>query len=632
MQHQNNLDNLSIARAIIEIEDYCNEIEQGNVFCIDRDKIVLDELLNRLRAFEHIQKNWLRSFGIQANYSKIKKLNTELTPAENQYASITQKDLIHEAINETKKGIGFSIVFAEKLIADMESDRKYLEALHRHSELFAKVKECVSEVIKTNLGIINHVETRLSPTSLPSVYHLATLLKARYIPFNQSTEPLRGKPSEESVYKAACYGHAMDWKDEIEATGLYVGTPRSDKKNYLKHRSQNQNNYIHGKKCPSDGEIAFAVEELIQNLNFNNQIFRLSYGSNNTGHSMGFRQLKNNEIEFYDSNFGVFIFQDISSFKIWLSELLAFYLKDRKYATDFSIMIYKIGVQPLHATASIPQIKTSATLETKTETLLEIEKFKNKHIDNLELGIFNELRKYKPNAAKSPIHTVNHRYLSLKNNVNHAIDLEINRLKNVWIGDSKSKIHALTELKSIITHSNSSENLKFCVAKWLTKKSVIDSQKSNREIIQSSRIGNNPNTTTFQFIQNLVKNFEINLTDVRTKQAELFIKILNMIDLYEATYPILPATIKDICTLLSKSNNDVFDILTKIKNRCSENLTGLFAKTIKSRSEETDFFYKVIKNLDLNNPTSLNHATHALANLSKQITHSSKPAAPTYTS
>jgi len=114
-----NYTELVLARVLVDIEAYQKQVQLS-----DSDNALLNQLENRIRAFEHIQRGWLRSSGILADYWKSKELEKEgvqLTEEEKKrFQTITQEDLINEAIKSMRDGAGFAATFTKELLKDIE--------------------------------------------------------------------------------------------------------------------------------------------------------------------------------------------------------------------------------------------------------------------------------------------------------------------------------------------------------------------------------------------------------------------------------------------------------------------------------------------------------------------------------
>src|SRR5262249_50866862 len=154
-----------------------------------------------------------------------------------------------------------------------------------------------------------------------SPYHLANQLGARFTPSNQGHDPIRGRFSQDIDFEGVCYGHVMSWRDEIESTGRYLGLPRHNKKTF-QYQNQQKQNTLGIKLCKSPIDIWETVDNVIASLN-SDSIYKLGFRTMDSAHVMGLRKLNTGEIEFFDSNSGLFVFKNSTSFRIWLIQLFS---------------------------------------------------------------------------------------------------------------------------------------------------------------------------------------------------------------------------------------------------------------------------------------------------------------------
>lgn len=648
-QQNTRYDGLFIAAALINLENDYNKMLSDKVVCAE-EMIAINELINSLRAFEHIQRGWARGFGKLSNYWKEKQISNPLTESNDKYQKISQQELIDESIHSTKGGAEFAKIFASQLLRDInEVDGRYYKVAQNNKILFQQIKHCSEELVESSENINSKIKVINTIVSRPACF-LARRLNARFIPLFQGLDPLRGKTKATSDFSGACFGHAMSWIHAIEQHDQYLSQPTHDKETFLNQKYQKEDDNIHrldkfGIYYDNVQDIWVMLEKHFSTAD-NNAVFRLCFRQQNSdGHAMGYRKSANEEIEFFDCNLGLFVFKNLETFKIWIFEILSSYLRTE---AKFKIAFHQCGVQNPGSTATIPlverlsedndhnqimdmlpkdpinfcthhsYIKKLSILSTYSPDLRNtIQAAQTNSVKLVESDIYSRLDQFKLHSTSANFYPNDHQYYELKRKVIDAIDIEISRLKNNVIGDSITKINALITLKANIAMADPTQDLTSCVEKWLCTKPHGD--KTHREIIQVGRKTNDKNTKTYQFILNLVTNNEINLSFMKVMRAELLNHIFNIINFYKTSPDTMPTTFKDIVQLLSRNKNDINDVIANIKARCSQNSTGMFTRVIKWRSREVDSFYKTLSKLDLDNPKSIRSVSNKLIDLLEKM-------------
>ncbi|VVC75354.1 hypothetical protein AQUSIP_06440 [Aquicella siphonis] len=639
---------LVLARVLIDIESYQ---KQNKAILSEEENNLFNELKNRIRSFEHIQRGWLRSSGILANYWKTKKLqkSSEITISK-QFLNITQIDLIEESIDAMQHGAGFSLAMMEQLFKDIEDPNgRYHKLARKHRLLFEEIKACVKGVKQAAQSISFSVSKYKSSSVLSDpLYQFANQLGARFILSMQGLDPIRGRLSESIDFEGVCHGHVIKWKDEVESAGKYLALPRHDEKTFSYQNNQGQKE--RGIICKNVMDIWEAVDNVIASLD-THLIYKLSFNRLDAGHAMGLRKLKTGEIEFFDPNLGLFVFKNSTSFRAWIIQL---FLEYRMNHQECMIGLNPIGKQPKGAVATIPELQfsdSSNVLKLKANSFDKKEKVvshsavlsaycsdlqdeilvqQDEMVDSTRSRIYSEIEKLKQNKVvqdgihlKSEKNNQDKYHLLLKERAIHAINAEIGRLHgNIW-GNSESKIDSLRELRWRIHRAHPSLSLSTVVDQWLSDKPK-GRQKTHRQIIQDHRIINDSPARSYDFVRNFVSRYEINPASIRILQAKVLDLIVKFMSLMRDRNE-LPSTFNDIINILSQYNHSSLnELIGKVKQRCSENYTGFFVRIIKGRKEEVDSFYQVMRNIQPHHHQSLLKTSQTLQNLLNQMQKQSK--------
>lgn len=218
-------------------------------------------------------------------------------------------------------------------------------------------------------------------------YRLAENMCAVYYPFAQKLDPLRGKIKKEKRKKnskkeekksntmipffGACYGHVLLATQEVEKSGKNLLLPRYDKETLIKFWSHDNEHLdkqhpavakkiirwdILADKFKQNEAIAHQVEELFDIIisEFHKEFI---YGvaikkPYEFGHLSQIRYISfTQEIEYNDSNLGIFIFPTLDIFNYWFTHHILSYFP---LNTILTLSLIQLGVQPYYASSSIP--------------------------------------------------------------------------------------------------------------------------------------------------------------------------------------------------------------------------------------------------------------------------------------
>lgn len=588
----------------------------------------------RIKAFEHIQISWLRSSGKLANYWKtVNQYEESGKEAKifNSFLNITQIDLINEAIDVLQKGTKFSIIMADQILKDIQNEPQ--------SKLTEKNKIRVEDVKRVAQNNYFQVSLWNANAFLARpIYYLANQLEARYIPFSQRFDPLIGKD-----FHGACYGHVLSWRDEIVATGKYLAMPRLDRNTFLYQKNQSTN-FIMITGFQKSICRWKAIEKIIASLR-DEYIYELSFcwknlsGHSLSGHSTGLRKFKTGEVEFFDVNFGLFIFKNSQTFRVWFIYLLFEY-----HDYLFHIELNKIGVQPDNAIPTIPPIQlpkenieeisfakqadiynaykliahraaiSACKNDFRSQYLIYHEQqeiyFSIRNYLYNKIAIFKQKKyiedKYAVTDTKDITHDV------LKQRVLSLIQIEIHRLQNKT-NDVMQTINLLNELKLKINNAHPSLTLYAVIDSWL-------SDRSKEEIITRCEVIYSQSKKAYAFVSKLMANYQINSMCVKVREAEL-LNVLIDIMRFKRKKNQCPQLFEDISGLIKIDPQiSFFEMMIKIKNRCANNYSAkFFANTVKRDDEDVNKLCKIMNSLQTDHFGSVRRTIHSLNGLLRKM-------------
>jgi hypothetical protein len=171
---------------------------------------------------------------------------------------------------------------------------------------------------------------------------LINQLGGRYFPFHQGLDPLSGSVLTEekiSEFSGACYGYVKEWATNLKQSGSSPSTPILSHSTFAHQNKQNIKS-IAIKQCALNVNFREVIDTFFKKMNRQN-IYGISILQHyHDGHQMGLRYTaplppsNKNEIEFFDPNLGIVIFNDESAAKIWLAAYLCDTYGAGRYTLD----------------------------------------------------------------------------------------------------------------------------------------------------------------------------------------------------------------------------------------------------------------------------------------------------------
>jgi hypothetical protein len=174
-----------------------------------------------------------------------------------------------------------------------------------------------------------------------------------------------------SSFEGACHGHALVASYEIQKSGKSLLLPRYDKETLIQFESQDDLKK-HAEKYPQKAATTLKwtysdmdqdKENIAQNIE--NLFNVISFDINKdyiygvimekplvNGHMTQIRCIPStNEIEYNDSNLGIFVFPTIDTFNYWFTQHV---VNGIQFFDGVNISLVQLGRQPQNASASIP--------------------------------------------------------------------------------------------------------------------------------------------------------------------------------------------------------------------------------------------------------------------------------------
>jgi hypothetical protein len=344
----------SLAHASLEIKKYKNSL-LSSLLLKASQKTYLQELQNRIGAIFSTQRGWL----------KYTYINSDEHPLTRQ----TLLDIMHKTQEQT---LGFTWITTNALLRDIKIEIQKQSSNSLYKQILRKIELCITDTLKH----ISHdivVESNNSPFIVlvkkeETFFSLNTdqteiqELGGRYIPFQQSYDPLYGKKN-----RGACAGYTLQWADEIIQNGFVASLPRLDERALKAQNSQFMEhwrhssleglitNFLKSEQYCFSTDFRLVVDKIMAQMKPDHVYNLAVYFFTRTAHSMGIRQIPGSEtIEFFDSNLGIVVFDNTVTFKKWLAAHLASYY--HLMSLGGLVTLYDLGKQPLDARPSIPKI------------------------------------------------------------------------------------------------------------------------------------------------------------------------------------------------------------------------------------------------------------------------------------
>ncbi len=374
-----------------------------------REIALLEQLLSDIRAFEEVQTNWLVNSGMIAKYEKYEKDKEDKSKdkdkdkskdekkdqgkdkdkdkdkdkrkdkKETQQIVLSQSELNQEAAESLLQSAQLTSHMAKVIIAQIDPDDEdaikpvlpknksitildkkeadYAYLKKNHGKLLEDIIICAKEVKKHAESIS---ETDIRKILSRPVYKRAHQLNAVYFPSFQGLDPILGSSrdvTEDKIeeWEGTCAGHVKSYGKIVSKKEKYLHLPRMDTTTLQYQNEENFHILSRKIECKNDDSFStiYTKMETLLSRTTSQFIYYFSLNTFNIGHAMSFRKLSLGKIEFFDPNYGVFVFNNEKSFLAWTCELLKYYMNSMK-EKDYFFYEMEIALQHKNAQPTIP--------------------------------------------------------------------------------------------------------------------------------------------------------------------------------------------------------------------------------------------------------------------------------------
>lgn len=583
------------------VNQYINEAYKGKIILTPDEMGFINELSKNIHAFFHIQKSWL-ALGLLGSYwEKASVSSGFLSP------NFNQTDLIAESRKAILDSFRFAHIMCERLYEKTKKGGSYapVRQSHPYREFLIRINKLLKESMEFLQAEHEKIEAYTTEKILDChFYNLASQLNGRYIYSDQRFDPLA------FIHSGTCYGHVLSWRDAVVKTGKCIAMSRNDMTNFNYQLSQTEYLPDFYETCQNHMHIWSAVEKLLSKCR-KDGIYLWSYNfcRNQSGHAFGIRKLKNKEIECFDPNLGIFIFPE-NTFSLWFTHILSCYLYDDSL---FDLEVSHIGAQPASAAATIPPIQLN-----KSNTLACDYFFNQIPYFSLLVGFRKDLKKEIVKSQKEILHITiekinaileeklqlkkcyekndNEKYhVILKNKAVMTIDQEIEKSKGEFGHANMLDINILVELQAKIVNAEIGLSLKTLVNIFLHER-CAGSNLTYKQILHDGRV--------HTFIHTFVSNHEINPFYMRFLQERIKARIIDIvsIQLVFLGENNISAPYKNIIKIFRDTSG--LEVLLLIQKNLVK-FSGFFSFAFNNEEKNNNEFYKIVRELQLDNPFSL---------------------------
>lgn len=235
-------------------------------------------------------------------------------------------------------------------------------------ELMQNIETCCAGVLSS----LEQMEIKLQKEMflLTRVCKNAEKLAGVSIPMSQDFDPLQGLINTSLVppTEGNCFGHVYFWAKQVHEKGYANPSIVLDTYAYKRHKDQEERRAkLPNISIPPMANSQF-ITDLLQKIN-NQGVYELELYSKTGGHAIGIRKIpKTGEIEFFDPNFGLFLFKNEKSFRDFFMRLMTSY---RLRGDDYRTATLKcISEQPANAKSCL------SAFEVKGDYIVTAEEFK----------------------------------------------------------------------------------------------------------------------------------------------------------------------------------------------------------------------------------------------------------------
>ena len=353
---------LTLAKINKLIDQYINKSASSN----DQRKKFLSILQNRIQAIYTALKGWPK-FGLIDN-------------AITSNTLFTQTALINETNTMQEKMIGFLWLNVTHLNKDVAQEKKNETQLEYH-QLLVKIERCLQATInhlskhvrikKSNISLDNEIDYIINENGEKffNELYMLELFDARYMPFYQSTDPVRGQveiiPGMYQETQGHCLGYVKSWCKTISKQGFFSHRLLLDPEVYALHKAQHSTftTPVCAKYYRSTTDFRELINEMLPFIKPDKTYEFIFPYTNHLGyiqHDIGIRFIATTqEYEICDPNIGIIVFNNKKNFIDCFAFILVkvyFDILTKCKPLDCQIHLYENGAQPAHTQPSIPPV------------------------------------------------------------------------------------------------------------------------------------------------------------------------------------------------------------------------------------------------------------------------------------
>lgn len=192
-------------------------------------------------------------------------------------------------------------------------------------ELLQNIETCCAGVLSS----LDQIDKKLQKEMflLTTVCKNAEKFSGVCIPMTQDFDPLQGLINVSLVAptEGNCFGHVYFWAKQVHEKGYANPSIVLDTYAYKRHKDQEERRAkLPNISIPSMDNSHF-MTDLLQKIN-NQGVYELELFSKHGGHAIGIRKIPTTgEIEFFDPNFGLFLFKNEKNFRDFFMRLMTSY-------------------------------------------------------------------------------------------------------------------------------------------------------------------------------------------------------------------------------------------------------------------------------------------------------------------
>lgn len=299
---------------------------------------------------------------------------------------VTQGLIVDAYVAMQKKIIGFLCVTVGTLLHDVRAEKERASTWWdlTYNKLLTEIEGNITSVldnISKNILLKDFVDyssvtdiidkIKFYDDTLSRQTSLARLLHGRMLPFSQSLDPLRSRKLRNGVFDGSCYGHVKSWCNDISRHGYCEKFHCLDTE-VMDYQEHQKLTLLHASwVCDiyAKTDLKQVLASMLSSVKADRTyiLHLMSYSGH--GHVIGIRLIQaSHDVEFFDPNFGTFVFDKQENFCKYLADLLCGEYYDlfvHKNIVGGELRLHESGVQPLDAKPCLPSFGQTQKYETR---------------------------------------------------------------------------------------------------------------------------------------------------------------------------------------------------------------------------------------------------------------------------